>query len=354
MKILTVEPAGNLWGSERALLDLIAAAPGADFAVCCPPGTSIIPLLEAREIPCLPFYVSGLQQKSRINWLRASMGVLKACLAFKPDVLHVNQAGAYRTCLPAIRLLGLPMVCHVRIYEDVPHLARRIAGHRKGLALVAVSASVGQALQARSELADFPVRNLYDPFSMPSQPSHCQGKDSRIICLGRIAPSKGQHLLIEAVLDHHLDQLAEVVLVGTGEPSYLRDLMDRAGGRVKFHGFDPDAAKRLRPGDILVVPSEREPLGRVILEAWAAGALPVAGRSSGGAAEIIEKSEGGLFYDAPSADALASALRRAWELGGELRIERSARGRRWAMQHCDPHDRAADFLAVVSEILAPQ
>ena len=45
-RALIVEPAGNLWGSERALLDTICHMPDTEIAVCCPAGTPILAALE--------------------------------------------------------------------------------------------------------------------------------------------------------------------------------------------------------------------------------------------------------------------------------------------------------------------
>ncbi len=65
---------------------------------------------------------------------------------------------------------------------------------------------------------------------------------------------------------------------------------------------------------LLVCPSLREPLGNVVIEAWAAG-LPVVATASDGPAALIEDGESGLLVPLPGqpgggAAALARAIER--------------------------------------------
>ena len=152
MRVLIVEPAGNLWGSERALLDVLAGRPQAAFAVCCPPATPIVAELNKLSIPLLPFFVAGLHLKSRWARLRAALGVLRACLRFRPDVIHLNQAGCYRVAMLAAMLLRLPIVAHVRLFEDAGYLARCAARRGRLRAIIAVSNSIAREIATFEQL----------------------------------------------------------------------------------------------------------------------------------------------------------------------------------------------------------
>jgi glycosyltransferase involved in cell wall biosynthesis len=94
-------------------------------------------------------------------------------------------------------------------------------------------------------------------------------------------PSKGFDTLIRAMIDA---PDAELWLIGGGplEPD-LRRLAEELGvaGRVRFLGWQTDILPCLEACDIFVMPSRDEPLGNVILEAWAAGLPVVATRSQG-------------------------------------------------------------------------
>ena len=70
-RVLVIEPAGNLWGSERALLDVVDRMP-AEVGVCCPPGRPIIAELDRRSIRVLPYFIYGLHEKGRWTRLMAA------------------------------------------------------------------------------------------------------------------------------------------------------------------------------------------------------------------------------------------------------------------------------------------
>lgn len=135
-------------------------------------------------------------------------------------------------------------------------------------------------------------------------------------CVGvfsRLAPWKGQHVLLEA-----LTQLPRVhaLLVGDplfGEEDYLQRLRARASAlglddRVHFLGFREDVAALMSAVDIVVHTSiAAEPFGRVILEGMLAH-RPVIATRGGGASEIVEPEVTGLLVEPGSAAALRSAI----------------------------------------------
>src|SRR4051812_7722572 len=108
IRVLVVESAGNLWGSERALLDLLDYLSDIQKAVCCPPATAINSELTRRNVPVLPYFVYGLHQKTKLSRLRAALGVGRACLEFRPDLIYLNQSGVYRVVAAAALPLGIP------------------------------------------------------------------------------------------------------------------------------------------------------------------------------------------------------------------------------------------------------
>ena len=92
----------------------------------------------------------------------------------------------------------------------------------------------------------------------------------------------------------------------------------------------------LQTCSVLVCPSHSEPLGRVIFEAWDAGAVPVAFSGSGGAAEIVAAANGGILYEEQTPESLAFALRDALELDQEQRARLIRNGRSWMARNCGP------------------
>jgi glycosyltransferase involved in cell wall biosynthesis len=78
--------------------------------------------------------------------------------------------------------------------------------------------------------------------------------------------------------------------------------------RVRFLGWRKDVPALLAAVDALVCPSRVEPLGNVILEAWAHG-KPVVAAASSGPKSLIEHGKTGLLVGVDDAAALSLALR---------------------------------------------
>lgn len=131
---------------------------------------------------------------------------------------------------------------------------------------------------------------------------------------GRLAPWKGQHVLLEA-----LPQLPGVhaLLVGNalfGEHSYVERLHTLArdlevADRVHFLGFRSDIPRLMGLTDAVVHTSiSPEPFGRVIVEGMLAG-RPVVASRAGGAPEIVEDGVTGRLVSPGDAREVAAAIR---------------------------------------------
>ncbi|HXZ00392.1 MAG TPA: glycosyltransferase [Stellaceae bacterium] len=129
------------------------------------------------------------------------------------------------------------------------------------------------------------------------------------LALGRLHVNKGFDTLLDA-----LPVLPEVYLWLAGDGEW-RDALERqaralgVATRVRFLGWREDAAALLAAADFLVCPSRHEPLGNVVIEAWAAG-RPVAATASEGPRALIRDEETGLLVPVDNVDALAAAMER--------------------------------------------
>jgi glycosyltransferase involved in cell wall biosynthesis len=131
----------------------------------------------------------------------------------------------------------------------------------------------------------------------------------------RLAPWKGQHVLLQAIA-----KLPGVhgVIVGDalfGESDYaarLRALAAELGitGRVHFLGHRNDVPKLMHAVDVMVHPSvDPEPFGRTLVEAMLAG-VPVIATDTGAASDILEGGKAGTLVRPNDADAIADAIAR--------------------------------------------
>eukprot|EP00913_Durusdinium_trenchii_P008202 g7699.t1 len=129
-----------------------------------------------------------------------------------------------------------------------------------------------------------------------------------VMSMGRFVRRKGFHTLIEAVA-----QLPDtwLWLAGEGEERQALEALasDKGvGGRIRFLGWQQDARPFLSAADVFVMPSTHEPLGNVILEAWAQG-KPVVSSRSEGPLWFMREGENGLFADIEDAAGFARGIR---------------------------------------------
>jgi glycosyltransferase involved in cell wall biosynthesis len=83
----------------------------------------------------------------------------------------------------------------------------------------------------------------------------------------------------------------------------------RATDRIRLPGWRNDAAAYYRAADVFVCPSRHEPLGNVVLEAWAYQ-KPVLAAASVGPAALITHEQNGLLVPVDDPAAMAAGLTR--------------------------------------------
>jgi glycosyltransferase involved in cell wall biosynthesis len=283
---------------------------------------------------------------------------MRACLEFWADVVHLNQSGCYRVLLPAATLLNLPIVGHVRIFEDAAYLARQRPDPRRLRGLIAISSAIQNEIRSFLELDAIETHQIYDAYA-PSAPSTVTEKRirNRMACVGRVVPVKGQEILAQAIQLLRKDDL-ECHIVGGGDADFIRKIKEieasgTAPSSLQWTGFIRDVMPLLRTCSAVVCPSHREPLGRVLFEAWDAGAVPIVFAGSGGAAEIVTASQGGITYDKQEPESLARALQAALEMEDEQKLRLVSNGRLWMEKNCSPSSYGRAVVAILSNACNP-
>lgn len=130
-------------------------------------------------------------------------------------------------------------------------------------------------------------------------------------CVARLVPVKGvRHLLEAAPLVRSAVPRVTIAFVGDGP---LRaELEHRAAalglnGTVRFLGLRRDVADIMPLCDVVVLPSLNEGMGRVAVEAQAAG-RPVVGSRVSGLQDVVKDGETGLLVPPANPEALAAAI----------------------------------------------
>jgi glycosyltransferase involved in cell wall biosynthesis len=170
--------------------------------------------------------------------------------------------------------------------------------------------------------------------------------------VGQIAPWKRIHDVITA-FGRVATEAPSTRLVIVGAAKFRpenRDYLDRLrrqavekglGDRVVFTGDQADVERVFRSLDVLVHAAEREPFGRVLVEAMAQR-VPVVAVADGGVPEIVRDGETGFLV--PGGDTAAMSAR-VLELlrSDDLRRRMGERGRARVVE-CFRTDRAAKDL----------
>lgn len=247
-------------------------------------------------------------------------GACASCLADSPYLPPPLQRGAMR----AIRLAGLGRLLHLsrRVWPRTTLRILSALRHPSPDRLARLSADLDlrdDHLKERVATADAilaPTRFARDraiewgvpqdrvrvlslgAITGPTQ-RRAAAPRRRFAYLGTVAPHKGLHVLLEAVMglenrDWSLDIFGNAG-IDPGYTARLRTLA-RDDGRIRFPGsVPPSQHERLWPSiDVLVLPSlwwENSPLA--VLEALAAG-IPVIASRTGGIPEILPPEAGAL------------------------------------------------------------
>ena len=266
------------------------------------------------QIQSMGIAVTPLNARSALD-LRALYRLCALCRRSKFDtvfsfLLHANfAASVVRLLLPQLRLIQSIQTCqptprwHWRLQTVVSRLAARIVVPSQSVAAAARSWShvPGRLISV--------IPNAVDAATIQRRPDN-GGK--RIVFLGRLDPIKRVDDLLAA-----MQSLPGYTLhiFGDGlERARLEQLASvlKVTGHVMFHGPVEDASLALQNASVLVLPSDAEGFGLVLIEAMAAG-VPVIGSQVAGIVDVIEPGVSGLLVPVRSPRALAAAISHACE-----------------------------------------
>lgn len=306
LKISVVEPSGQLYGSELALLDIIERLNRSKFQVevILPRNASFDAPLRKAGVPSFHFLPARIQHSSRWNKSWSYLRVAWHWKQQRPNLIYVNQGGILRPVAEIARRLKLPILCQVQTLEDAKWVSNLTQCQTEVMAFVCNSRFVAAATRVPAGRLCTVYQGYKDKDlgSSKRQPFD-SARPLRVGLLGRICRSKGHHLLVEAAgcLTKCAPGQYVFRLIGDAldqeELSDLKALVERLGvsDMIEFRGYRSDIAAELASLDVLAIPSLAEPFGRILSEASEARVLVLVA-DSGGLGELSHRFGAGVRF----------------------------------------------------------
>ena len=181
-----------------------------------------------------------------------------------------------------------------------------------------------------------------------------------VLGLGRLHPNKGWSDLLHAFarLPGNLQgSPLHLLMVGDGPlRGELTQLADQLGiaSRMHWAGWQADPAPYYQLADVFVCASVHEPLGNVILEAWANRVLVVSTRAQG-PVELIQDHVNGLLAPLSDSTGLADVLSTALSMANDHKTDLIAMGYQEVEQRYSEEAIVSAYVALYEQLrLNPQ
>lgn len=325
LKIMFVEPYGQMGGSQRYLLTLLESLPRETVAtiVCLQEG----PFPQMLTADGYPVDLLSTGPKPA-DIVRSAIKLRKILKQARPDLIHSNGLKSTLTAGLSALGSGVPIIWtkHDFSWEGWPARTATRFSHT----VIGVSEAVTQNLAGHS--GHTKIRTIYNGIESPSIDRKLARRAlldaigahepvEVVAIVGRLHEVKGHDQLLDALprLRERLPSI-RIAIIGGDDPTtldhaqHLRKRVEReeAGDSVSFLGYRPDAIELIAGCDALAIPSGEDRRGMggeafpyTALEGLAVG-VPVVAYSGGGIPEAV--GECGLLVPPGNSEALAHAL----------------------------------------------
>jgi len=336
-KVLYVITKSNWGGAQRYVFDLATSLPKEEFEVVAALGGTGESGADAgrlsRELAGAGIRTMFVQSFMRdISALKEFAALRELIALFKqerPHTVHLNSSKAGGIGALAARIVGVPNIVftsHGLAYdEDRNPLSRGLIWLSTWITFllchrVIVISKNNFARASRLPFCGQKVHLVYNgllPLEfVPREEARAFLKLPQnafvIGALGEMTWNKNYQTLLRALsLLAESKKIFTACIMGEGEErTFIETLIDQEGLRehVTLAGFVPEGHRYLKAYDVFVLPSLKEGLPYVLLEAGQAG-LPVVASDISGSQDIIGNKVSGLLFKSKDAHNLATQLK---------------------------------------------
>ena len=287
-----------------AVIDRLQGA-GFEFVALAPRTGRLADAFRDRNLAHIPLKLRD-ETGNRLSREQASENLQEAIQRCAPRLVHANSLAMGRLTGTIAEEIKIPCIAHLRDIIKLSKAAVADLNHNRRLIAVSEATKTFHAAQGLDAEKTCVVYNGVDCERF--QPRNSTGRFKQeldlpddaflIVTIGQIGLRKGQDVLAEAAA-FSAARLpnAYYLLIGERNSSknesieFERNIIRRfseAGleKRLCRLGYRNDVDDILNEIDLLVHPAKQEPLGRVLLEAAAAG-VPIIATDVGGTGEIL-------------------------------------------------------------------
>ena len=300
----------KLGGGGKSLLGLLSHLPetGWKAHVVVPGEGQFTDALADLHLPHTIYPFKPVEWRQPLASLATTLRWRQLFRQINPSLIHANGFDLSRSFALTAGMLRLPYITHVRFPVDPAGARWTLRGLPKPAAFIFNSHAMKELLWTNlSALAprsrSYVVHNAVDletftPAPWPESPV------IRIGIVANFAPFKRHEDFLRMAAEMNKTRRdLEFWIVGedtqgTGRRAALEQLVRelKIDSCVRFLGHISDIPDLMRQLHLLVVPSQFEPFGRVVIEAMACG-RPVIGSRDGGIPEIIEEGKTGHLIE---------------------------------------------------------
>jgi len=307
-------------GGEYSFLDLVSNLP-ADWqvlAVAPQEGELSSKLLE-KKVNTRIIPLPALRPWNIANVLIGLHGYKNLCRKFRPHLIYANgsRAALYNGLIGQI--LNIPVIWHCRIVDKDPYLDSVLCA----LSTFIITNSRATAKRFSPCISE-KIKVVYNGVDLHwlkqtgISPPELIRPDWKIILMVARASKCKRHDLALSVFEKVATTSPHVHLICVGskdhrEPQWWDHLQHRTkrspfSNRIHWIGQVKDIRPWYSAAHVLILPSDNESFGRVLVEAMACG-VPVVTTRIGGVPEIVRQGQDGFLVKPDSVDEMVNAMK---------------------------------------------